>query len=183
MGKVLDCQQEEGIHAALAPHIIQRVQFASNDRLVPLLRKAGHHIEPKIEIDGSFDPRTVVAEFPVAAPAGAPTVATGWDTWKQLDTVLMAQKYWADQSVSVTVYYKLEELPQVKEWVKKNLSQIKTISFLLYSGHGFKQAPKEPITEAQYKTAIDKIRPLEDTDLSGGDISDMECEGGVCPIK
>lgn len=183
LGKVFDCNQEEGIHAALAPYIIQRVQFSSNDPLIPLLKNAGHHIEPLKNFDGTVDPRTMVADFYVAAPEGAPTVETGWDTWKQLEAVKTAQKYWADQSVSVTVYYKEEEIPKVKDWLSSNLNEIKTISFLKYSGHGFLQAPKEPITKEQYETLSAKIKPLDMDQIMEGEINNQECEGGVCPVK
>ncbi len=183
MSKVLDCNGEEGIHAALAPHIIQRIQFASNDAALPALRAAGHFMEPLKNFDGSVDTRTMVVDFYVKAPDGAPTVETGWDTWKQLDTLKMAQKYWSDQSVSVTVYYKAEELSKLKEWLKDNLKELKTISFLKFSGHGFLQAPKEPISKEQYEKLSSKIKPLSD-DLGDGELqSSLECEGGVCPVK
>jgi ribonucleoside-triphosphate reductase len=184
MGKALDCDGEEGIHAALAPHIIQRIQFAANDPALPQLRAAGHFMEPLKNFDGSTDPRTMVVDFYVAAPEGAPTVETGWDTWKQLDTVLMAQRYWADQSVSVTVYYKIEELAQLKTWLAENIGKLKTISFLKFSGHGFVQAPKEPITKEQFDKLSSKIKSLEDDNLGDGVLqSSLECEGGVCPVK
>jgi hypothetical protein len=184
LGKVYDCAQEEGIHGALAPFLIQRVQFASNDKLLPALRAAGHHMEPLKNFDGSIDPRTMVVDFYVAAPDGAPTVETGWDTWKQLDVVKMVQKHWADQAVSVTVYYKSEEIPKLKHWLMDNLKEIKTISFLKYSGHGFLQAPKEPISQEQYEKMSAKIKPLDDALIGDGDIqTSLECEGGSCPIK
>ncbi len=184
MGKALDCNGEEGIHAALAPYIIQRVQFASNDPALPHLRAAGHSMEPLRNFDGSVDIRTMVVDFYVAAPEGAPTVATGWDTWKQLDTLKMAQKHWADQSVSVTVYYKAEEIPQLKTWLADNLKEIKTISFLKFSDHGFDQAPKEPITKENYEHLSSKIKPLAEESLGDGELqSSLECEGGQCPVK
>lgn len=184
MGKALDCNGEEGIHAALAPYIIQRVQFSSSDPALPELRAAGHFMEPLKNFDGSLDARTMVADFYVAAPAGAPTVETGWDTWKQLDTVKMAQAHWADQSVSCTVYYRLEELAQLKVWLADNLKYLKSISFLQYTGHGFKQAPKEPITKEQFEKFSSKIKPLAEDNLGDGEIQDsLECEGGSCPVK
>jgi ribonucleoside-triphosphate reductase len=184
MGKLHDCEGEEGIHAALAPYIIQRIQFAANDPQLPKLKEAGHNMEPLRNFDGTVDPRTMVVDFYVAAPKGAPTVETGWDTWKQLDTLKMAQKHWADQSVSVTVYYKLEEIPKIKEWLAANLDEVKTISFLKYSGHGFDQAPKQPITEEEYERLSSKIKPLDDDDIEGGSMLEgIECEGGVCPVR
>lgn len=184
MGKVLDCNSEEGIHAALSPYIIQRVQFSADDPQLPKLRAAGHHMEPLKNFDGTVDPRTYVVDFYVAAPEGAPTVETGWDMWKQLEVLKMSQKYWADQSVSVTVYYKKEDIPLIKEWLANNLDEVKTISFLQYSGHGFVQAPKEPITQEQYETLSAKIKPLEEDEVEGGELLDgMECAGGSCPIR
>lgn len=184
MGKVLDCEGEEGIHATLAPYIIQRVQFSADDPQLPKLKAAGHHMEPLKNFDGSTDPRTMVVDFYVAAPEGAPTVETGWDMWKQLETLKMAQKHWADQAVSVTIYYKKEDIPLIKNWLSTNLSEIKSISFLQYSGHGFVQAPKEPITASQYDEFSSKIKLLEDDDVEGGDmLSGLECEGGVCPVR
>ena len=43
-----------------------------------------------------------------------PCADNGFDTWKQLETLLFAQKYWSDQSISTTVYYKKEELEEIK---------------------------------------------------------------------
>jgi ribonucleoside-triphosphate reductase len=184
MGKLLDTNGEEGIHAPLAPYIIQRIQFASNDGLVATLAEAGHKIEPLKNLDGTYDTRTVVADFYVAALDGAPTVETGWDTWKQLEAVKMAQKHWADQSVSVTVYYKDEDIPKIKQWLRDNIGEIKTISFLKYSGHGFEQAPKEPITKEQYEKLSSKIKPIDLEEIGEGSLGDsMECGSGGCPIK
>jgi hypothetical protein len=42
----------------------------------------------------------------------------------------MVQRHWADNSVSVTVYYKKEEISKIKEWLETNFNEIKTIIFL-----------------------------------------------------
>jgi ribonucleoside-triphosphate reductase len=184
MSKVLDCNGYEGIHAAYSRYIIQRIRIASNDALVPKLRAAGHHIEPVIKFDGSIDPQTLVVDFYVAAPEGSPVADEDWDTWKQLDVLKMAQKHWADQAVSVTVYYKREDIPDLKEWVAQNLQYIKSISFLCHSDHGFKQAPKEAITKEQYQILSSKIKPLALEEIGQGDmIADLECDGGACPLR
>jgi hypothetical protein len=103
-------------------------------------------------------------------------------TWQQLEVVKMAQKYWADQSVSVTVYYKKSEIPQLKEWVAENLKYLKTLSFLCYDDHGFEQAPMEAISKDQYERMANKITPIN---FSGADTGDLleECEGGACPAR
>lgn len=184
MSKVLDCNGYEGIHAAYSRYIIQRIRIASNDPLLYKLKLAGHHIEPVTKFDGSIDPQTMVVDFYVEAPNNAPVADEDWDTWKQLEVLKMAQKHWADQSVSVTIYYKKEDIPKLKEWVANNLSQLKTISFLCHNDHGFKQAPKEAITREQYEKLSSKIKPIEFEDISDGNMIDgLECAGGVCPIR
>jgi hypothetical protein len=184
MSKVLDCDGYEGIHAAYSRYIVQRIRIASNDALLPKLKAAGHYMEPVVKFDGSIDPQTTVVDFYVAAPDGTPVADEDWDTWKQLDVLKMAQKYWADQSVSVTVYYKKEDIPQLKEWLDKNLPYLKSISFLCHSDHGFKQAPKEAITMEQYDKLSRRIKPIDFEDIGDGQMIDsMECAGGVCPIR
>lgn len=182
--KLMDMDGYEGIHAALSRYLIQRVRFDAHDPAIPLLKEAGHKVEPEEQLDGSKDHNTLVVDFYVKTPDGYPVVDEGFDTWKQLEVLKMAQKHWADQAVSVTVYYKPEGVTAIKEWLRENLSQLKTISFLLETGHGFKQAPKEPITKEQYETLNAKIKPI-DMDLIGigGDLDGTECAGGSCPIK
>lgn len=184
VSKVLDQQSYEGLHPAFSRYMIQRIRFSSSDGLIPILRAAGHNIEPEQKLDGSVDHGTLVVDFYLQAPPGLPVADEDWTTWKQLDVLLMAQKYWADQACSVTVYYNREELPQLKEWLANNLQYLKTISFLCHSGHGFKQAPKEGITAEQYEKAIARIKPIDlDSVGEGADISGIECEGGFCPTK
>lgn len=182
MSKLYD-QRGEGVHPAFSRYMIQRVRFAANDPLIPILRAAGHYMEPVIKFDGNMDPQTLVVDFYLEAPEGMPCADEAFDTWKQLDTLLMAQKHWADQSVSVTVYYRKAELPQIKEWLGNNLQYLKTISFLCHNDHGFKQAPKEAITKEQYEKLAPKIKPIDSELITGNGDVVAECEGGVCPVK
>jgi len=157
---------------------------AANDPLIPKLKVAGHHIEPVVRFDGTFDPQTLVVDFYVKAPDGYPVSDEGWDTWKQLDVLKMAQKYWSDQAVSVTVYYEREDIPKLKEWLAQNLQFVKSISFLCHSEHGFKQAPKEKITADQYEKFSKKIKPIDIESIGEGKMIDgIECDGGACPIR
>lgn len=183
MSKVMDMQGYEGIHAAYSRHYIQRVRFSANDPLIPLLAAAGHHIEPVVRFDGTFDHNTVVVDFYEQAPSGAPVADENWTTWEQLDVLKMVQKHWADQSVSVTVYYKKEEIPRLKQWLTDNLQYLKTISFLCHSEHGFKQAPKEAITREQFEKLTAEVTPIDMGEIGEGNISSMECESGVCPVR
>jgi hypothetical protein len=174
----------EGIHCGYSRWMIQRVRFSANDPAIPKLRAAGHYMEPVVKFDGTVDHGTLVVDFYIECPPELPTADEGFTTWQQLDVLLMAQKHWADQAVSVTVYYRKNEIPQIKAWLADNLKNLKTISFLCWNDHGFKQAPKEAITQEKYEELQSKISPISlDDDFGGEDVSGTECEGGACPIK
>ena len=181
--KVLDMNGYEGVHAAYSRYIIQRVRFSANDSLIPLLKEAGHKIEPVINLDGTRDQGTLVADFYVKAPDGAPVADEDYDTWKQLDTLMLAQRYWSDQAVSASIYYKRQDIPKIKKWLDENIDNIKTISFLCHDEHGFKQAPKEAITQEQFEKLSSCIKPIDIDKVQEGDLDNLECEGGVCPVK
>lgn len=173
-----------GIHPSYSRYYIRRIRFAANDRLIPLLKAAGHPMEPTYKLDGTLDHGTLVVNFYCQTPENTPCADEGFDTWKQLDVLMMAQKHWADQSVSVTVYYKKEEIPKIKEWLGNNLQYIKTISFLCHNDHGYKQAPLEAISKEIYNKNTEKIKDIKVDEIVEGDsLKDTECEGGVCPIK
>ena len=180
----MDDVDGEGIHAAESRYMIQRIRFAANDALIPMLREAGHKMEPVVNFDDTLDHGTMVVDFYKKIPDNLPCVDEGFDTWKQLDVLKMAQKHWSDQAVSVTVYYKRDEIEKIKEWLNDNYKSLKTISFLCHNEHGFKQAPKEAITKEQYEKEVSKLKPIDiDKIDSGNELEDLECRGGSCPVK
>ena len=104
---------------------------------------------------------------------------------EQLEWVKRVQSEWADNAVSVTVYYRLEELGAIKEWLAANYDDsIKSVSFLLHADHNFPLPPYEEITEAEYEKMFAKIDfsvPMVDT-YADGDLFD-DCAGGACPVR
>lgn len=183
LSKVMDHLWAAGVHGSYSRYIIQRVRFAANDPMIPLLRAAGHHMEPVERFDGTLDRNTMVVDFYEAAPEDVPCSDEGYDTWQQLDTLLMAQKHWADQAVSVTVYYKRQDIPELKKWLANNFSSLKTISFLCHSDHGFKQAPWEAVNKETYEMERAKLTDIDFGDVGAGEVDLQDCEGGACPVK
>lgn len=174
-----------GIHPAYAKYYIRRVRMGSNDPLVNYCREKGYKVQYDIGLDGKENHTICVVEFPCETPSHA-TLAKDLTAIQQLEWVIKAQSTWADNNVSVTVYYRKEELPEIQEWMKKNYkNKIKSVSFLLHSDHGFNLAPYEEITLDQYLKMKSKIKDdLIFTDTSNMDLIDsLECEGGYCPIK
>jgi hypothetical protein len=95
------------------------------------------------------------------------------------------QTVWSDNAVSVTAYYKPEELDSLKTWLKDNYEHnVKSVSFLLFKDHGFKQAPYQEIDEATYIAASSKVKPLSNMTINSNEMLDMvECSSGACPIR
>jgi len=171
-----------GCHPAYARHMIRRIRISANHSLVQTCRDHGYPVEYQQNFDGSLDHSTVVVSFPFRHSEVA-TLASEVDALDQLDTVRWLQENWSDNSVSCTVYYKKEELPEIKKYLKKHYKHShKSLSFLLHSEHGFKQAPLEEITEEQYDALVSSTRLI--THVAEATIGlDDECATGACPIR
>lgn len=174
-----------GIHPAYARHYIRRVRMGSTDPLIEYCKKLGFKTEYQVGFNGEVDRKVVIVEFPCETPANA-VLAKSCTAVDQLEWVKKAQVAWADNAVSVTVYFRKEELSDIKDWLRKEYdNSVKSVSFLLHNEHGFAQAPYEEIAETEYMKQIAKLRPI--TTMSSvdniDDVLSMECEGGACPIR
>jgi ribonucleotide reductase alpha subunit len=173
-----------GVHPAYAKYYIRRVRMGSNDQLIEQCKHLGYKVEYNKNYDGSVDYNTSIVEFPCFSGENT-LLAKDVSDIKQLELVKQMQTIWSDNAVSVTVYYKKEELPEIKKWLKENyVSSIKSVSFLLHQDHGFEQAPYEEITKEQYEDIISKVKPLTSLMISNDkEIQTGECLKGACPIK
>jgi ribonucleoside-triphosphate reductase (thioredoxin) len=174
-----------GIHPAYSEYYVRRVRMGSGDPLVNYCREKGYDVQYDVGLDGKENHTVCVVSFPCQTPEHA-TLAKDLTAIEQLEWVVKAQSEWADNNVSVTVYYRKEELPEIQEWMKKNYkNRLKSVSFLLHSDHGFALAPYEEIDEKQYLNLKGKIK----SDVSYVDsvnefsLDNLECADGACPIK
>jgi ribonucleoside-diphosphate reductase alpha chain len=173
-----------GIHPAFAQYYIRRVRFGSSDPLVEACRKRGYKVVWDIGIDGREDHTRYVVEFPCKSPTGA-VLAASMTAVEQLEWVKKMQTEWADNAVSVTVYYRKEELDSIKEWLSKNYDKsVKSVSFLLHADHNFPLPPYEEITEAEYNRLYSKIDFTVPMQTVAGDMLDLDnCSTGACPVR
>ena len=174
-----------GIHPAYAKYYIRRVRFGSSDPLVEACRKRGYKVQWDMGLDGREDHTRYVVDFPCESPEDS-VLAKDMTAVEQLEWVKKMQTEWADNAVSVTVYYRKEELPAIQEWLSKNYDKsVKSVSFLLHTDHNFVLPPYEEITEADYKKAAAKIDtsiPMVQRSFDG-DLDLDNCATGACPIK
>lgn len=171
-----------GCHPGYAQYMIRRISMATNHPLVELCRSNGYPVEARLNFDGSPDYNTAIVSFPYSYPEGT-VLAKDMTALAQLKIVREIQQNWSDNSVSCTVYYRKEELPDIKKYLAKYFATShKSLSFLLHSDHGFKQAPYEEITKDEYDALVAKTTLI--TSISNAQIGlDDECVGGVCPVR
>ena len=173
-----------GVHPAFSKYYMRTVRMSSSDALVQICKDMGYHVEFLVNFDGTENRDTVVVYFPCKTPEGS-ILTKDMDVIKQLDMVKKLQTVWSDNAVSVTAYYKPEELDSLKTWLKDNYeNNIKSVSFLLFKDHGFKQAPYQEIDEETYLAAKSKVKPLISMSINNTEMLDMaECASGACPIR
>lgn len=173
-----------GVHPNPAgPFYIRRVRISSHSPLVDVCRKHGFPIEYQRKFDGSEDKSTMVISFPCKLPETTP-VAADFDWKTQMDMVRKMQSEWSDNSVSCTVYYKKEDIEDIKQYLRDHFrNEIKTVSFLLYYGHGFDQAPYETITKEVYEEMVSKTKPITSVEIKEDEFDLIDCATGACPVK
>jgi ribonucleotide reductase alpha subunit len=174
-----------GVHPAYARYYIRRVRFGAADPLVDACRKRGYKVTWDIGIDGREDHTRYVVEFPCQSPEGS-VLAAEMTAIEQLEWVKKMQTEWADNAVSVTVYYRKEELSLIKEWLSSNYDTgVKSVSFLLHTDHNFPLPPYEEIDEDMYKKLLGKVdfsvQLSPDIFKDALDLDD--CSTGACPVK
>ena len=174
-----------GIHPAFAPYYIRRVRFSSVDPLVDACRRRGYKVTWDMGLDGREDHSRYVIEFPCKSPENS-ILAANMTAIEQLEWVKKMQTIWADNAVSVTVYYRKEELPLIKDWLSKNYdSSVKSVSFLLHVDHNFALPPYEEISKEEYEKASAKLDlniPLQENSMDLT-IDFDDCATGACPIR
>jgi len=178
-----------GVHPGFARYYKRRIRIASESPLIKVAKDHGYPVEFVKNFDGTLDHTTQIITFPYSLPENT-VLAENCSAIQQLEWVKKLQTEWSDNSVSVTVYYRKNELPEIKEWLKNNYNNsVKSVSFLLHSDHGFQQAPLEQITREEFLELNSHCKEITDlsgicfTEESDEMINQGECVGGACPMR
>ena len=172
-----------GAHPGYSQYYIRRIRMAADSELVGVCRDNGYHVEYVRNFDGTEDHSTVVVSFPCSFPENT-TFANDMTAVDQLEVIKRLQAEWSDNSVSVTIYYRKEELDAIKAWLNENYVDVKSVSFLLHNEHGFDQAPMEEITLEEWQEMSANVTPITTlSQLNMEDIDIADCEGGACPVR
>jgi len=171
-----------GVHWPTADVYIRRMRFAMNDPLVEALVAAGYHAEPDV-----MDPKhSMVVELPTKGPS----VRTEREVsmWEKTSLAILAQRYWADNQVSVTVTFKDDEKDQIGALLSSVDGQLKSISMLpiLEVGGAYAQMPYERISEDVWSESVSNVKKIKWKTLYAGKALDAEgekfCSNDTCEI-
>jgi intein/homing endonuclease len=140
-----------GVHYPVSRYAIRRVRVGDTSPLVEVLKEAGvPHEKDKVSEN------TLVFEFVIDHGDVRPCEEVS--PWEQFSLVQMMQKHYADNCVSATIYFdKDKDGPDVEKMLAMFIPNLKSVSMLPHAGHGYAQAPYEPITEEEYNNRKSKI--------------------------
>lgn len=168
-----------GIHFPCFQYCIRRIRIASNSELVSILKNAG--FEP--EVDVYSGPTTLVFSFPI--DNGITRTAEDVSIWKQAGLQQMLQREFADNSISVTLYFNPEtESNELEDVISQSLPVVKSLSVLPHTPAGvYAQSPYEKITKEQYDTMCLSTRPINWTSYTEKPKMERGCDGDTCSFS
>jgi ribonucleoside-triphosphate reductase len=165
-------------------YFLRAIRFANDDPMLPLFKASGYRIEKASE-----SPKTTsVVFFPIKSSAKRSEKDVS--IYEKMSLAAMAQRYWSDNSVSVTVSFNANtEKDAVGTVLHMFDGQLKTVSFLPMGNETYPQMPYTQITKEEYEKSTMKLLPIDFTDVYAGmaadAIGEKYCSTDYCevPIK
>ena len=176
--------ESPGVHWASGGKFFNRaIRFSNNDPMLPLFKMANYRVEPANESPET----TSVVFFPVKTEAKRAEKEVS--IYEKVALAAAAQRYWSDNSVSVTVTFDAEkEAESIESVLHMYDGQLKTISFLPMGNETYLQMPYTQITEEEYEAqGVMKLFPIDFSGVYAGMASDAIgeafCSTDACEVK
>jgi adenosylcobalamin-dependent ribonucleoside-triphosphate reductase len=161
---------------------LRAIRFGNNDPMLPLFKMANYRIEPASESPDT----TSVVFFPIKTDAkrGEKEVSI----YEKINLAATAQRWWSDNSVSVTITFDAEkEKDDVGTVLHMYDGQLKTVSFLPMGNHVYPQMPYTQITEEEYAEYAMQLFAIDFTGVYAGMAADAVgeayCTTDSCEVK
>jgi adenosylcobalamin-dependent ribonucleoside-triphosphate reductase len=175
--------ESPGVHWTPGGKFFMRaIRFKNSDPMLPLFKMANYKVEPASE-----DPvGTSVVFFPIKA--NAKRAERDVSIFEKMNLAATAQRYWSDNSVSVTVTFDPEtEGDKVGTVLHMYDGQLKTVSFLPSGNHVYPQMPYTQITEEEYNEYADQLFKIDLAGVYEGMAADAVgeayCTTDSCEVK
>jgi hypothetical protein len=150
--------------------------------MLPLFTLANYRIEPASESPDT----TSVVFFPIKSLAER--AERDVSIFEKMSLAATAQRYWSDNSVSVTISFDPEtEAKDVPTVLHMFDGQLKTVSFLPSGNFTYPQMPYTQITEEEYESYTKELFPIDFAGVYAGlaadAIGEAYCTTDACEIK
>lgn len=176
--------ESPGVHWTPGGEYFNRaIRFANDDPMLPLFRMANYRVEPASESPDT----TSVVFFPIKS--NAKRSEKDVTIFEKMAIASVAQRYWSDNSVSVTISFDAEtEKDQVGTVLHMYDGQLKTVSFLPQGNFTYPQMPYTQITEEEYtQEGLLKLFPIDFEGVYAGlaadAVGEAYCTTDACEIK
>jgi hypothetical protein len=175
--------ESPGVHWTPGGKFFNRaIRFANEDPMLPLFKMANYRVEPASESPDT----TSVVFFPIKSKAAR--AEKDVTIFEKMSLAAAAQRYWSDNSVSVTISFNAEtEAEHVGTVLHMYDGQLKTVSFLPSGNMTYPQMPYTQITQEEYNKATVALFPIDFTGVYGGlaadAIGEAYCTTDACEIK
>jgi len=158
------------------------IRFGNDDPQLALFKMANYTVEPASE----NPEHTSVVYFPIKA--SAKRAEKDVSIYEKMNLAATAQRYWSDNSVSVTISFNPEtEGDDVEKVLHMYDGQLKTVSFLPSGNFTYPQMPYTQITEEEYNEAAGKLFPIDFAGIYAGmgldAVGEKYCTTDACEIK
>jgi intein/homing endonuclease len=166
-----------GVHYPVSRYAIRRVRIGMSSPLIQPLKDAGVPYEKD-----KVSENTYVFEFVIDHGEVRPCQEVS--PWEQFSLVQMMQKHYADNSVSATIYFdKEKDGPDVEKMLAMFIPNLKSVSMLPHSGHGYVQAPYEPLTKEEYRKRLSGFTYPKYNNVKGNvPVGSKFCSGDRCEL-
>jgi len=163
-------------------HFNRAIRFANSDPMLPLFQMANYRVEPASESPDT----TSVVFFPIESMAER--AEKDVTIFEKMSLAATAQRYWSDNSVSVTISFDPEkEGEHVGTVLHMYDGQLKTVSFLPSGNFTYPQMPYTQITKEEYEEYTMKLFPIDFSGVYAGlaadAIGEAYCTTDACEIK
>ena len=164
-------------------YFMRTIRFGNSDPMLPLFKMANYKVEPASE-----NPETTsVVYFPIKSESKR--AEKDVSIYEKMALAAYAQRYWSDNSVSVTISFNPEtESEAVGTVLHLYDGQLKTVSFLPSGNFTYLQMPYQQITEEEYVNEGEmKLFPIDFAGVYAGlaadAIGEAYCSTDACEVK
>ena len=176
--------ESPGVHWTVGGQYFNRaIRFSNSDPMLPLFKLANYRVEPASESPDT----TSVVFFPIKSEAKRSEKDVS--IYEKMALAATAQRYWSDNSVSVTISFDPEtEASAIGTALHMYDGQLKTVSFLPSGNHVYPQMPYTQITAEDYENdGVMRLFPIDFSGVYAGmaadAIGEAYCTTDACEVK